>query len=353
MQSNSDLFSTDFELDKDIELDKDFQVEKFELDTESDDFDLSVDAFDFAPDNNSALSNNINLDDYEFASLEPVTPDTFDEQFGDIPSLGLDTTDSDSNLTTKINLFDEYGNQDVLLTDEPETFGNLLANDNADFNLNPVLPAGSASAPLAPNSNSIFITGLDDDSGLTDSWLPTNNNSTPSSLINLNSDSTFGNISNSNTRIIPGDFTNNFLLGDNLANTIQGFAGDDYLSGGAGADSLSGGSGNDFLTGGSGNDTLVGGSGFSITSEYDDLQGGWGADTFIIGDRFDTYYEGFGYATITDFSQFIGDRIQLHGSSNDYTFAEVDGASEIRYDGDLVGVVDGIERLTFEDLIFV
>jgi len=56
-----------------------------------------------------------------------------------------------------------------------------------------------------------------------------------------------------------------FVVGDALADTLDGLAGDDVISGGAANDTLRGGDGDDVLEGGVGNDTLDGGND-SITS---------------------------------------------------------------------------------------
>jgi Ca2+-binding RTX toxin-like protein len=51
------------------------------------------------------------------------------------------------------------------------------------------------------------------------------------------------------------------LVGDDLANEIDGYTGDDSIQGGAGNDKLLGGDGNDSIDGGAGVDALVGGAG--------------------------------------------------------------------------------------------
>lgn len=53
---------------------------------------------------------------------------------------------------------------------------------------------------------------------------------------------------------------NDLLAGDDVANVLNGNAGDDVLSGKAGNDTLDGGDGNDMLEGGAGNDILRGGT---------------------------------------------------------------------------------------------
>lgn len=61
-----------------------------------------------------------------------------------------------------------------------------------------------------------------------------------------------------------GTASEDFLVGDAAANTLNGGDGDDVLSGGAGADSLSGGEDDDVLEGGAGADSLDGGAGLDI-----------------------------------------------------------------------------------------
>ena len=68
---------------------------------------------------------------------------------------------------------------------------------------------------------------------------------------------------------------------------LDGDNGDDTLIGGLGNDSLNGGNGNDTLNGGTGNDRLIGGNG------RDTLTGGPGDDIFICGN---------GPDTVTDFN---------------------------------------------------
>ena len=81
--------------------------------------------------------------------------------------------------------------------------------------------------------------------------------------------------------------SDNFIDSD-VADTINGLAGNDQIDGRGGDDLIDGGSGNDIVTGGAGLDTLTGGT---------------GADTFL-----DTM-AGLNGDHITDLS--IGDRIQI------------------------------------------
>jgi Ca2+-binding RTX toxin-like protein len=58
-----------------------------------------------------------------------------------------------------------------------------------------------------------------------------------------------------------GSSYNDQLVGDDQANLLEGFSGDDNIVGGAGNDTLLGDSGNDVLGGNAGADTMIGGSG--------------------------------------------------------------------------------------------
>ena len=73
-----------------------------------------------------------------------------------------------------------------------------------------------------------------------------------------------------------GGSGNDYLKGNDLANTLEGNGGADTLEGGAGNDILKGGTDIDTLKAGIGDDTLDGGTGNDI------LEGGDGFDTYII-----------------------------------------------------------------------
>ncbi len=148
---------------------------------------------------------------------------------------------------------------------------------------------------------------------------------------------------------INGGSGNDTLLGYDGNDTIDGWTGDDYISGEAGDDYLLGYDGNDSLFGGTGTDTLNGewgddlinGGAYSYDSfEYDTLTGGADADTFVLGDYFGIQYQGFGYATITDFNWTEGDKIQVFGSIDDYAVTgNGSGGVDILYQGDLLAQV--------------
>ena len=123
-----------------------------------------------------------------------------------------------------------------------------------------------------------------------------------------------------------GNKKNNFFLGTNSRDTINGFKGhdilygnqghdaiygesgkdklfgedgDDYLGGGKGKDSLYGGGGHDYLEGGTGQDSLYGGSG----NDY--LKGGKGKDSLYGGGGHDVFKLsiGRGFDRIRDFNK--------------------------------------------------
>jgi Ca2+-binding RTX toxin-like protein len=76
------------------------------------------------------------------------------------------------------------------------------------------------------------------------------------------------------------------LVGDEMANTLQGGAQQDLLFGRTGNDRLDGNDGSDILSGGDGNDRLIGGAG------NDDLRGDDGTDTLNGGDGDDLIFGG-------------------------------------------------------------
>jgi Ca2+-binding RTX toxin-like protein len=166
---------------------------------------------------------------------------------------------------------------------------------------------------------------------------------------------------NLQANILDGDGGNDFLFGDGGNDLLLGGTGSDILDGWTGSDTLDGGSGNDTLLGYTGNDVLFGGTGSDMlmgesgddflngyggtVGEFDVLSGGSGADTFALGDAVELFYQGTGYATITDFNFFEGDKIQVIGSSNNYSlsFQDFSGSFDldtlIFFGSDLIGVV--------------
>lgn len=80
---------------------------------------------------------------------------------------------------------------------------------------------------------------------------------------------------------ISGGDGNDYIEGQDSADTLSGNGGDDTIKGGGSTDTLYGGDGNDVLRGGAGSDTLYGGDG------EDTLRGGAGMDIIDGGDGID------------------------------------------------------------------
>lgn len=174
---------------------------------------------------------------------------------------------------------------------------------------------------------------------------------------------------------LEGDHGHDWLDGREGDDTLFGYGGDDTLFGWYGNDYLDAGSGNDKLYGEDGHDTLIGGFDHDTLSggyghdtligsnpnvnnsgygEYDVLNGGYGADLFVLGDSYETYYQGYGYATISDFYYSEGDKIQVYGSADDYTLTPYDNGIDINYHGDLIGHIENTTNVIIsEDFIFV
>lgn len=139
---------------------------------------------------------------------------------------------------------------------------------------------------------------------------------------------------------------NDKMYGGSEKDTLLGYDGKDTMYGGTGSDSLNGESGDDYLNGG----------GYSNNSyEYDTLTGGGGGDIFALGDSYGSFYQGGGYATITDFKWSEGDKIQVYGSTSNYTLDKTynwSGSSSldtaIYKNGDLIGVVQDTTNVYLE-----
>lgn len=107
--------------------------------------------------------------------------------------------------------------------------------------------------------------------------------------------------------VVGGGF-DDWLLGDDGANRLDGGEGDDLLEGRAGDDLLGGGDGGDRIEGGEGADTLIGDSGDDV------LCGGLGEDVLSGGDGRDTadYGDAFG-AVFIDLASGLGQWNWAHG----------------------------------------
>ena len=166
--------------------------------------------------------------------------------------------------------------------------------------------------------------------------------------------------------IVLGGNDNDYLYGDleNLEPTFSfpELGANDLLDGGNGNDNIFGLGGNDILKGGSGRDSLDGGIGNDIidgygsgADEFDTLTGGAGADKFILGGlnttSSNTYYQGDGFAKISDYDASERDTIRVAGNPEDYTLAnemfidltgDVSFSTAIEYNGDQIALVEGV-----------
>jgi len=163
---------------------------------------------------------------------------------------------------------------------------------------------------------------------------------------------------------LTGNTTDNYLFGNAGNDTLFLAENDGILDGWTGDDTLVGNSGKDFLLGYTGNDSLVGGAGSDFLSgeagddilngygqtsfEYDYLIGGTGTDVFVLGDAASVFYQGFGFATITDFDSVAGDTIQVLGSADDYSLSIFNDGTDIYYQDDLIGYVSNTTEITLE-----
>lgn len=144
--------------------------------------------------------------------------------------------------------------------------------------------------------------------------------------------------------IADGKDGNDTITGNSNNDSINGGTGNDTLNGGDGNDSLYGGDGNDSLNGGNGNDFICGSNSTTINvNHYDTLTGGSGSDTFVLGASSGNYYQGSGYAVITDFN-LTNDRIQCKQIAMNFAFRRFGGDSRlddtlIFSGGDMIGVV--------------
>jgi serralysin len=117
------------------------------------------------------------------------------------------------------------------------------------------------------------------------------------------------------------------ILGNSLANLLEGGAGNDHLNGRGGNDQLVGGIGDDWLDGGMGNDTLIGGD---------------GTDRYLFADGGRDVINGFQKGETIDFSD-LGGVARIKGGSVFVDYTD-DGVA------DLTIVVNG-GSVTYADLV--
>ena len=133
---------------------------------------------------------------------------------------------------------------------------------------------------------------------------------------------------------LSGTVYNDSIVGGNLADTINGGDGHDYIDGGLSNDKLYGGNGRDTIFGGDGNDYIDGGN------DNDSLFGGDGNDT-IHGGAGDDYIEGgkgndrlYGDAGVNTFHFNVGDGndVIYSGAGHDILdFGSLDLATDFRF----------------------
>lgn len=127
---------------------------------------------------------------------------------------------------------------------------------------------------------------------------------------------------------IYGGQGNDLLLGSDGGDNVNGNLGDDTVAGGSGADTLHGGQGNDSLAGADGDDYLSGDLG------DDTMAGGPGADVFHA-------FAGGGADRITDFNAADGDTLRVDVGSI-YSMSDTDAGALVSFAGGgsvlLVGV---------------
>lgn len=143
---------------------------------------------------------------------------------------------------------------------------------------------------------------------------------------------------------ITGDLGDDILLGGDGDDTINGDAGDDYIDGGAGNDTLNGGDGADEIISGTGNDTVSGGTGAdfitvgSSLNTLDRIDGGTGQgenDTLALSGIYASYVA-FDASTVINIERFqIGAgqvRLTLNAATNVAVIdAAVQGQTDFLY----------------------
>lgn len=194
-----------------------------------------------------------------------------------------------NNIFSRVDNFDADTAADWT-TNQTHTIG--LVNDASDPNpqdpLNDDMNPGQSSGPavadeeLDSNGQNVIILGDDEDD---------------SNFINEDG-------------VVEGGGAQDFIIGDEGSNTLDGGAHNDFLNGGAGNDLMYGGSGGDVLIDDQGQDLLVGGTGTDILfgrgEAGDEMYGG----SSEIGDEDGATEYGTG-------DILIGDEVFLGGSGND------------------------------------
>jgi serralysin len=161
--------------------------------------------------------------------------------------------------------------------------------------------------------------------------------------------------------VLVGDDRDNFANGKQGNDRIFGNGGNDLLLGGAGNDNIVGGTGNDSLNGGGGRDRLVGvnlpGT-VPEPGERDQMTGGGDRDVFVLGNRAQAFYDDGrrgDFALILDYKGI--DRVQLHGSRDDYEVRTLNrGAGIFLTTGakpDLIAILRNRSNFDLNNALFV
>lgn len=173
-----------------------------------------------------------------------------------------------------------------------------------------------------------------------------------------------------------GTASADFILGNNLGNSIDGGGGNDVIVGGSGDDLLLGGDGNDIISGGAGNDVIDAGNGNNIVdggagNDYiaagdgnDILSGGEGDDTIFGGDGDDILTGGAGFDYVEGQGATAGDETVngnvylatsddfLIGSNGNDTFVigSEEGAINLYISGGVSGLDNNGEDARYTDV---
>lgn len=167
-----------------------------------------------------------------------------------------------------------------------------------------------------------------------------------------------------------GGSNNDIITGNQIANKLLGFDGNDKIYGGDGNDDLRGGLGKDKIQGNKGKDVILGGSGkdnLKGQKGHDTIKGQDGADTIEGGAGNDELWGGKGLDvfvfqgddptgtdTIKDFQNGT-DLIEISGSTvyADLTISNVSGDKHISWDSNLIVLEGIIGSVNADDFNFV
>ncbi|WP_169567657.1 Ig-like domain-containing protein [Sneathiella limimaris] len=257
--------------------------------------------------------------DGQISKQEDVSEKLFDEyapvslqQMVDEGPLGADFFHNIdiNNIFARVDNFDSDGAADWT-TGQSHTIG--LANSGSDMNpqdpynddMDPGQPAGPGAAAgedADSNGQNVILLGDGED------------------------DSAFIN----DEGVVEGGRGQDFIIGDENDNELDGGAHNDFLDGGAGNDILDGSTGGDVLIDDQGNDILVGGTGtdvlFGRRGAFEDTMYGGGGNEFFVSAKIDSQSESDEIGDedgATDYSGgdvLVGDELFFGASGNDFMY---------------------------------